>query len=92
MGKGQSNNKSSQKYLSERKRIKNKTRKLEKRVKVLELGRKEEVINPNTKLPITRNPIENIVKNSRIGRKKEGFSMEEFKKKPSKKSHLSLGK
>lgn len=93
MAKGQSNNKSCQQYLGEKRRIRNKTRKLETRIKKLEEARKvEEVINPNTKLPVKRNSTKNIIKNSRIGRKPEGFTVEDFKKKPSKRLRISLGK
>jgi hypothetical protein len=57
------NEKKCQKYLNEKRRIKNKT-------KILEMGiskiKKEESINA-------------IIKSCRIGREKEGFKKEEFK-------------
>jgi hypothetical protein len=65
-------------------RQRNKKRKLEKTLKHLEECRKIEIINPNTKLPPKRKPLENIVKNCRIGRKAEGFQPEAFKKNKSK--------
>ena len=80
MARGKRPHKHCEHYLNNRHRISNKTRKLEKRLKVLEKSREtNEIINLNTKLPTKRKPIENIIKNCRIGRKAEGFSREEFK-------------
>jgi hypothetical protein len=72
-------------YLAGRKRIKNKTRKLEKKLSQLDKYRKEPVINPNTKLPVIRKFLGNIVKSCRIGRSAEGFTKEDFKSKPKRK-------
>jgi hypothetical protein len=69
MGKIGRNVKKCQRYLNEKRRIKNKTEALEKRVKTLT---KEEAI-------------EHIKKVCRVGRKKEGFQPEDFKFKKKKK-------
>lgn len=83
--------KSNSKYTSAI-RIKNKTRKLEKRIRLLEENRKKDpVINPNTKtLPIRRD-IKNVKRDCRIGRIGEGFKKEDFKFKPRKNKVLELG-
>ena len=61
-----------QRYFNERRRIKNKTKKLEEKIRHLELERaKGEVINKNTNLPTKRRPIENIIKSCKIERKRE---------------------
>jgi hypothetical protein len=75
MGKGSTNPKY-QKYLNNKTRIKNKTIKMEKRLKTI----KEEK---------TRNKILEV---GRIGRKKEGFKTEQFKCKPPKKPVFILEK
>lgn len=74
-------NKSATKYFNEKRKIRNKTEKIEKTIKLLELAREvnKEHINKNTNLPPKRRSIENIVKSCRIGRKREGFSQESFK-------------
>ena len=59
-----SENKSSKKYLDQRRRIKNKEHRLELRLK--------SIAKEDSK--------EKIKKSCRIGRKKEGFTVEEFKK------------
>jgi hypothetical protein len=59
-------------YLTRRKRMKNKTRKLGKFIEHLEKERlKPAPINPNTKKPSPRRPIKNIIKSCKVGRKKE---------------------
>ena len=70
-----------ERYLNEQKRIKNKSRKLEKKLRIITKEREKEPnkINPNTKLSPKRRPIENIIESSRIGRQKEGFQREGFK-------------
>ena len=66
------NNIKCQSYLNNKTRIKNKTRKLGKRLRNSELKEETKDI---------------ILKNSRIGRKKEGFSIEKFKCSSSKKEN-----
>jgi hypothetical protein len=63
-------------HMGERHRIKNKERLLTKLVKKLS--------KPEIK--------EKVIKNSRIGRKKEGFQPEAFKCKPPKHPSIDLGK
>jgi hypothetical protein len=75
-------------YLNNRKRIKNKTKILEKKLEKLESYRKQEVINPNTKLPVVRKFLGNIVKSCRIGRNAEGFVKEDFKFRPRKRKEV----
>ena len=84
--------KSTSKYSSSV-RIRNKTRKLEKRIEMLEVNRKKEpIINPNTKtLPIRRD-INNVKRDCKIGRVKEGFKKEDFKFQKRKNKVLELGK
>lgn len=83
--------KSNSKYTSAV-RIRNKTRKLTKRIETLELNReKPQVINPNTKtLPIRRD-ISNVKRDCKIGRVKEGFKKEDFKFQKRKNKVLEFG-
>jgi hypothetical protein len=64
MAKGKSGNNKCQSYLNNRTRIKNKTRKLEKRLKHSSMSQDKK---------------DKIIKNCRIGRKAEGFQIESFK-------------
>ena len=72
MAKRSSNNPKCQRYLAERRRIKNKTKKMENRLKTL----KKET------------SIEHIKRDSRIGRTKEGFQKEDFKFRERKKNGI----
>jgi hypothetical protein len=76
MSKGRSENKGSKKYMTEKRRIKNKQKKLDKMIEHLEQERKDpkgnNLINPNTKQEPKRKDLNNLIKSSKIGRKKEG--------------------
>ena len=68
------NVKKCQRYFNEKRRVKNKTRKLERYIeKAKKRQLQQQVINPNTKqLPKrSTNAVENIIKSSPIGRKRE---------------------
>lgn len=86
MGKRNSGSSSGSAYLNSGKRIKNKTRKLNKFIKKLEKARKESHINKNTNRKSERGSIETIIKSCRIGRRAEGFKPEDFKCLPQKKN------
>ena len=80
-----SENKNCKAYLGAHTRIENKKSRLEKRLANLEKCRSlGERINPNTNKPAIVRPLENIVRDCRIGRKKENYTMEDFKKRPRK--------
>jgi len=79
MSKGRVNNPKCQKYLNERRRIKNKEQKLAKLIEHFNKERIKEILTKKGKFPRIRRPIENIIKSCKIGRAKEGYPREDFK-------------
>ena len=85
---GRAENNDCKQYLTSKKRINNKQKRLEKRLDALMKAREnpkgDNLINPNTKEEPKRRPIENLKKSCRIGTVKEGFAKEDFKFRPRK--------